>query len=152
MYVYSYVWISICRYKHTSCIYHVQYTILLFIYIYLLCSPSFKCMYIYIYTYIHICIYTYIHIYIYTSMDVNIHVYLCVYKHCMHQLKVATTPKHPQSFALGVQRTAPTAHRGCLSSPHHLRVSFATIQQIHGLCIYYIYGMEYYGILWNVYI
>ena len=84
----------------------------------------------------------------------------------MHQLEVATTPKNPQSFALGVQRTAPTAQRGCLSSPHHLRVSFATIQQIHGLCIYYIYiyGMEYYGMYvyiysqfivyygWNIYI
>ena len=105
-------------------------------------------MYIYIYTYIHIYIYTYI--IIYTYMHVNIHSYLCVYRHCMHQLEVATTPKHPQSFALGVQRTAPTAHRGCLSSPHHLRVSIATIQQIHGLCIHIIYIYIWNGILWNI--
>ena len=144
MYGFLYVDINI---HHVYIMYSIQYC---YLYTFICCVHLH--LSVCIYTYIHIYIYAYIHIYIYTSMDVNIHVYLCVYKHCMHQLKVATTPKHPQSFALGVQRTAPTAHRGCLSSPHHLRVSFATIQQIHGLCIYYIYGMEYYGILWNVYI
>ena len=134
------------------CCIHLHLSVCTYIHIYI-----YTYIHIYIYTYIHIYIYTYIHIYtyiiIYTYMHVNIHSYLCVYRHCMHQLEVATTPKHPQSFALGVQRTAPTAHRGCLSSPHHLRVSIATIQQIHGLCIHIIYIyiymewniMEYYG-------